>query len=264
MLELKELIERVSLKAAGRSVGLEVQMVDGRLEFTPMDPDDPRYSTDFILPSMKMVDACRADDFDFFQPFIDAGRLTVEQMHRAAARYHLGKTRSGLPMFWMIDDRLDVQDAHIGADGWISSLLKSRQPLIRHWRPVHCFFGLHLISEGLLRTKSNYLPIAILESEASAVVLSELFPQVLWMAYATVEHLDVALFAPLQGRTVTIYPSTDPSGSTYLFFLDLAEAIRRRYDLHITVATILEDHATLAQKERCIDLLDYLLTSSSC
>ena len=233
MLELKELIERVSLKAAGRSVGLEVQMVDGRLEFTPMDPDDPRYSTDFILPSMKMVDACRADDFDFFQPFIDAGRLTVEQMHRAAARYHLGKTRSGLPMFWMIDDRLDVQDAHIGADGWISSLLKSRQPLIRHWRPVHCFFGLHLISEGLLRTKSNYLPIAILESEASAVVLSELFPQVLWMAYATVEHLDVAL-------------------------------IRRRYDLHITVATILEDHATLAQKERCIDLLDYLLTSSSC
>lgn len=265
-MKLKELIERASLKAAGRSVGLEVQVVDDQLVFTPMDPDDPRYSTDFILPSMKMVEACRADDFDFFQPFIDAGRLTVEQMHRAAVRYHLGKTRSGLPMFWMIDDRLDVQDAHIGADGWISSLLKSREPLIRHWRPVHCLYGLHLIAKGSLReksykidTKSINSPIAIVESEASAVVLSELFPEVLWMAYATVEHLDVELFAPLQGRTVTIYPSTDPSCSTYLFFLDLAEAIRRRYDLHITVATILEDHATPAQKERCIDLLEFLL-----
>lgn len=282
LMELKELIERVSLKAAGRSVGLEVHVVDDQLVFTPLDPDDPRYSTDFILPSIKMVEACRADDFDFFYPFIDAGRLTIEQMHRAAARYHLGKTRSALPMFWMIDDQLDPLDAHISTDGWISSMLKSREPLLHHWRPMHCLFGLHLLSdgslrsksykidtkypmqqesiiEGSLRSKSNNLPIAIVESEASAVVLSELFPEVLWMAYATVEHLDVELFAPLQGRTVTIYPCTDPSCSTYLFFLDLAEAIRGRYDLYITVATILEDHATPAQKERCIDLLEFLL-----
>ena len=27
------------------------------------------------------------------------------------------------------------------------------------------------------------------------------------MAYATVEHVDVALFAPLQSRTIAIYPS---------------------------------------------------------
>ena len=97
-----------------------------------------------------------------------------------------------------------------------------------------------------------------MESEASAVVLSELFPDVLWMAYATVEHLDVALFAPLQGRTVTLYPNTDPSFSTYLFFHDLADGIRERYDIHINVASILEDHATEEQKSRCIDLLDFL------
>jgi len=281
-MKLRDVIEKTSLKAAAREAGLELRMVGGRMELTPTDPDDPRYSTDFILPSMRMVEACRADDFDFFQPFIDAGRLTAEQMHRAAARYHLGKTRSGKPLFWMISETLDPMDAHIASDDWLSSLLKARQPLLQHWRPTHCLFGQHLLSTlnspttlrsalPLLRAPAslknselytlNSTPVAIVESEASAAVLSELFPEVLWMAYATVEHLDVALFAPLQGRAVAIYPSTDPSASTYLFFLDLAEAVRQRYDIHISVASILEDLATPPQKDRCIDLLGFLRES---
>ena len=281
-MKLREVIETISLKAAAREVGLELRMVGGRVELTPTDPDDPRYSTDFILPSMRMVEACRADDFDFFQPFIDAGRLTAQQMHRAAARYHLGKTRSGKPLFWMISETLDPMDAHIASDDWLSSLLKARQPLLQHWCPTHCLFGQHLLSTlnspttlrsalPLLRAPAslknselytlNSKPVAIVESEASAAVLSELFPEVLWMAYATVEHLDVALFAPLQGRAVAIYPSTDPSASTYLFFLDLAEAVRQRYDIHISVASILEDLATPPQKDRCIDLLGFLRES---
>ena len=296
-MKLREVIETISLKAAAREVGLELRMVGGRVELTPTDPDDPRYSTDFILPSMRMVEACRADDFDCFQPFIDAGRLTAQQMHRAAARYHLGKTRSGKPLFWMISETLDPMDAHIASDDWLSSLLKARQPLLQHWCPTHCLFGQHLLSTlnspttlrsalPLLRAPAslknselytlnskpsttlntelytlNSKPVAIVESEASAAVLSELFPEVLWMAYATVEHLDVALFAPLQGRAVAIYPSTDPSASTYLFFLDLAEAVRQRYDIHISVASILEDLATPPQKDRCIDLLGFLRES---
>ena len=251
-MKLREVIEKTSLKAAAREAGLELRMVGGRVELTPTDPDDPRYCTDFILPTMRMVDACRADDFDFFRPFIDAGRLTEEGMHRAAARYQLGKTRSGKPLFWMINERQEPLDAHIASGGWISTALKARQPLLHAWCPVHCLFGQHLLTSG------NSIPIAIVESEASAVVLSELFPDVLWMAYATVEHLDVALFAPLQGRTVTLYPNTDPSFSTYLFFHDLADGIRERYDIHINVASILEDHATEEQKSRCIDLLDFL------
>ena len=281
-MKLQEIIETLSLKAAAREAGLEFRMVGGRVELTPTDPDDPRYCTAFILPSMRMVEACRADDFDFFLPFIEAGRLTAQQMHRAAARYHLGKTRSGKPLFWMISETLDPMDAHIASDDWLSSLLKARQPLLQHWCPTHCLFGQHLLSTlrssttlrsalPLLRAPAslknselytlNSKPVAIVESEASAAVLSELFPEVLWMAYATVEHLDVALFAPLQGRAVAIYPSTDPSASTYLFFLDLAEAVLQRYDIHISVASILEDLATPPQKDRCIDLLDFLRES---
>ena len=207
-----------------------------------------RHQVDFILPSMPMVEVCRADDFDFFEPFIAAGKLTVDQMHHAAQRYHLGKTKSGQPIFWMIDDMLRPLDAHIGST-WISKFLKTREPLLDCWQVQHCLFGLHLC---------DYKPICVVESEASAVVLSELFPESIWLAYATTSHLVPDLFAPLAGQTVTIYPRTDPTQSTYLFFEDLVDQTLRLYDLDLHVDTTLEDHATDDQKERCIDILDFI------
>ncbi|MCK8623622.1 DUF6371 domain-containing protein [Prevotella sp. E13-27] len=253
---------------------------------TPLDPNDPRYSMDFVMPSMKMISACRADDFDFFQPFIAAGKLTVEQMRHAAQRYHLGKTKSGQPMYWMIDDMLQPLDAHIGQDAWISQLLKKREPLLQYWQVHHCLFGLHLLTNTNLTNNTNKKfsnspildsekkdsfdsfdscseekPICVVECESSAVVLSELFPDSIWMAYCTVPHLDIQLFEPLQGRTVTIYPCTDPCMSNILFFEELCDSVRKHYDITLSVDRTLEDHATDAQKSRHIDLLDFLLES---
>ena len=211
---------------------------------------DIRRQVDFILPSMPMVEACRADGFDFFHPLIDSGDLTVDQMHHAAQRYHLGKTRSNQPIFWMIDDMLQPLDAHIG-DSWISRILKQREPLLDCWQVQHCLFGLHLL--GVVGGD-----VCVVESEASALVLSELFPESIWMAYATTSHLVPDLFAPLEGRRVTIYPRTDPTMSTFLFFEDLVDQTLRLYDLDLHVDTTLEDHATEDQKERSIDILDFI------
>lgn len=246
-------------------------------------PSAIRHQVDLMLPSMPMVEACRADDFDFFHPFIDAGKITLDDMHRACARYFLGKTKSGKPIFWMIDDKRQPLDAHIGTARWLSSLLKVREPLLSSWRVQHCLFGLHLLnhgvcpndssaakirgtdpcdSAGFIEAEEQDLAIAIVESEASAVVLSELFPESIWLAYATTSHLTPDLFAPLEGRSVTIYPRTDPSMSTYLFFLDYADLIRKHYpSIDLTVDATLEDYASNSQKDRCIDLLEFLLDS---
>ena len=271
---LKELLARTSLKSLGREIGLDVQMVEGHLVCTPLDPKDPRYSMDFVVPSMKMISACRADDFDFFQPFIAGGKLTVEQMHHAAQRYHLGKTKSGQPMYWMIDDMLQPLDAHIGQDLWISQLLKKRERLLQYWRVHHCLFGLHLLntdhsdstdkdSLDSSNSCSEEKTICVVESEQAAVVLSELFPDSIWMAYCTVPHLNIDLFAPLEGRTVTIYPCTDPCMSNILFFENLCDSVRKRYDITLSIDYTLEDHTTDSQKSRHIDLLDFLLESLS-
>ena len=255
-MKLEELLAKASLKGIGRGIGLDVQMVDGYLQCTPLDPDDSRYSTDFILPSMKMVGDCRANDFDFFQPALAAGLLTEEQMHHAAERYHLGKTKSGRPIFWLIDDMLNPLDAHIAPDFWISTTLRTREPLLEYWQVRHCLFGLHLLTNSKLSA-----PVAIVENEQSAVILSELFPETIWMAYVSIPHLNTNLLAPLQGRTVTIYPRTDYTKSNYLFFLDYANHVRSLHSLNLHVDATLEHHATDSQKSSCIDILDFILQS---
>ena len=250
-----------------------------------------KQQVDFILPSMPMVNACRADEFDFFKPLLDSGDLTVDQMHHACDRYFLGKTKSDTPMFWMIDEMFQPHDAHID-DNWISYYLKQREPLLDSWQVTHCLFGLHLlahtdttdstdikcpaeIAEIKSHTddtdgtdnkfsKSQILdkPVCVVESEQSAVILSEILPESIWMAYATLSNLTPELFAPLQGRTVTIYPRTDPSMSTYLFFCDYAELVRRSYPtIDLSIDQTLEDKATDEQKQRCIDLLGFLMES---
>ena len=274
-MDLTESLAKTSLKAIGHDLGLGIGMVNGQIRCSPLDPDDPRYAPDFIMPSPRMVDTCRADDFPFFQPFIGNGQLTVEQMHHAASRYFLGKTRSGCPIFWMMADPLCPLDAHIGSDTWLSHLLKQREPMLDFWQPLHCLFGLHLlhprqqqrarISSGAcssLHPRSSRRTIGIVESESTAVVLSELFPDLLWMAYVTPEHLEPALFAPLQGHNVILYPRTDPTQSNYLYCYDLVSDVHRCYPtIHITVDSILEEHATDEQKRRCIDLLEFLQES---
>jgi len=229
-----------------------------------------------MLPSMPMVEACRTNDLDSFQPFIAAGKLSVEDMRQACDRYYLGKTKTGAPIFWMIDDLHRPLDAHIDTT-WISTLLKHREPLIKSWHVEHCLFGLHLLANpgawrncDIAKPKASNAtggpglsasPIAIVESESSAIVLSALFPESIWMAYATTSHLSPDLFSPLEGHIVTIYPRTDPTLSNYLFFQDLVSLTLQRYDLDITVSPLLEDNATPTQKDRSIDLLDYLKES---
>lgn len=214
---------------------------------------DTRRQVDFMLPSWPMVEACRADELDSFLPFIAAGKLTADQMHHACQRYCLGKTKTGTPIFWMIDDMFYPLDAHIG-DAWISRMLKQREPVLDFWQVQHCLFGLHL-------TVDDDRPVSIVESEASAIVLSALFPESVWLAYATSSHLVPDLFAPLEGRSVIIYPRADLTLSTYLFFRDLVNLTLKTYDLDLTIDTTLDEHATDAQKEQSIDLVDYLISN---
>ena len=207
---------------------------------------------DFMVPSWPMIEVCRANQFDFFMPFIQAGALSNKQMHHAAERYRLGKTKSGTPIYWMIDDMMTPLDAHIG-DSWISQTLKAREPLLEYWPVHHCLFGQHLLSDDL--------PVSIVENEQSAVILSELFPETIWLAYATLSHLAPECLSPLVERTVTIYPRTDPYMNTYVFFLEYADLVRQHYKIDLRIDTTLEQHATADQKERCIDIVDFLLDS---
>ena len=189
--------------------------------------------------------------------------------------------RLGKPIFWMIDERGIVRDGRIG-DTWVSMIFKRRYPECgRYIVAKHCLFGEHLISERRAtlgtdpsvqqsekrKVKSEKCnphcsTVAIVESERSAVVLSELFPECIWMAYSYPSNFTVDKLAPLQGCVVSIYPHTDPTGCTYVSFLELADQARRLYDIDLSVVSLLEEHASEEQKERCIDILDFITESS--
>ena len=206
---------------------------------------------------LSLIEQCRADDSELClemmaMPFL----LSEAQMNHAAERYHLGRSKSGKTIYWMIDHHGIVRDGHIG-NGWVSHMLKSRCPEVAPYIVTkHCLFGLHQLS-----IVNCQLSIGIVESERSAVILSELFPQSLWMAYAYPANFSEHLLAPLVDHSVVLFPNADETMDNYLAFLEIADQARRRYHLDVTVSNLLEDRTTPSQKSRKIDLLTFYLES---
>ena len=101
--------------------------------------------------------------------------------------------------------------------------------------------------------------VCVVESVRSCVVLSERFPKYLWMATGYLANLNERLFLPLKGHHVVCFPATDPTGDTYLLWLSVAKEARK-YGIDISVSRLLEDRASMEQKEQGIDLVAFLLT----
>ena len=209
---------------------------------------------------VSIIELARSDDSELCHDMLNTYGFTEKQIHRAAERFRLGRSKSGKTIYWMIDDLGRCLDGHIGtashdADTWVSTLLKRRYPAAAPYLKVkHCLFGLHQIL-------TSPMPIGIVESERSAVLLSELCPELVWMAYSYPSNFMVNILEPLQGRKVTLYPLADPYMDNYLYCLNLADQATRLYHLEISVSRFLEDNATGDQKQRNIDLVDFLFES---
>ena len=277
-----------------------------------------------------------ATDSDFCRETVDSGVLTAEQMAHAAARYRLGKSKSGRCIFWMIDEAGKVRDGRIGNE-WVSAMMEAREPvLLKECRTVHCLYGLHLVhtennghtestdsAERVITntnhtnstnikgrtdltdlTESNTIDtrikghtestervitntnntnntnikgrtdltdhtdnnttdsrgksVCIVDDERAAVILSELFPECLWMAAMYPLNMNVRQLEPLRGRHVVLYPHTDSTMSHYVCWLEIAETARQRLHMDVTCNRLLEDYATEEQKGREIDLVGFL------
>ena len=220
-------------------------------------------------------------DSDFCRAMVGCGYLTQEQMQRAVQRYRLGVSRDGGVIFWQIDEdgylrdgkimyyRSDCHRDHDRKPTWTSYLLKASGQAPNEWKPEHCLFGLHLLSEersvkgeeGIARRpegESQSRTVAVVESEKTAVIMSEVKPDYLWLATGGKTELNVAKLKPLQHHKVILFPDTDLDGSTYRDWFDVAEAASDVYGHPFTVSSLLEQHATKAQKTAKIDIVDYV------
>ena len=228
-------------------------------------------------PTSRLWRNCLSIKSQFCEAVVSAGYLSWEQMISATCHYRLGCTRQGGVIFWQIDQEERVRDGKVMYYGpschrlkdkqhhptWVSALLRRRDtfPSSPH-ETSHCFFGLHLISHSSLHHAPSAKSVAIVEAEKSAVILSELYPQHIWLAAGGLGEVQPDKFRPLRGYKVAMFPDTDPEGIAFRRWSEAAATVMQQPFWEdsppIRVSALLEQHATPGQKSRKIDLVDFL------
>ena len=109
-----------------------------------------------------------------------------------------GRVRSGKLIKYNPETGKRIKDEPYCYD-WIHSILQ-RKNRLDNFELVQCFFGLHLIKTDTSK------PVAIVESEKTAIVASQYLPQMKWLATGQLNGLNEYKLKPLAGRKVVLFP----------------------------------------------------------
>jgi len=115
--------------------------------------------------------------------------------------------------------------------------------------PRQCFFGEHQLNDEPQK------PVAIVESEKTAIIASLYNPEVIWLATGGKSNLNQQMSLPLKNRHVTLYPDLGSHNEWSLKAKQLQLWVPGSV---FTVSDILENIATPEQREAGWDLGDYL------
>ena len=213
-----------------------------------------------------LVDRSLSVDSEFCRSLVSAGYLTQSQMQSAASRYRLGATKEGGVIFWEIDAQNRVHTGKImyyqsdchrdktHTPTWVHALIKEELP--QDYELQHCLFGLHLINTGAVKPPH----IAIVESEKTAVIMSEIIPEFIWLSCGGLQMFKPELLSPLIDHKVILFPDTDESGEAFTTWTQIAQQANKLYPFKhpLRISNLLESAASLDQKQRKIDIVDFL------
>lgn len=190
-------------------------------------------------------------------------RYGADMAADAAKRYRLGASKhwQGATVFWQVDASGRIRGGKVmqyDATGhrvkvpsnrvtWVHSVLRLEGYNLRQ-----CYFGEHLLNER----PSD--PVAIVESEKTAIVASLEIPAFVWIATGGKNgcrwKTDATVNAPLRGRNVTLFPDL----GAFADWQDFAQRLRDA-GAQAKVNDLLERHATEDERANGLDLADYLL-----
>jgi len=216
---------------------------------------------------------------EFTRAIVQNGILTQEQMNHASEVFRLSTIEDSV-IFWQIDQedniregkvmyyQADAHRSHSRKPVSMSYLLKQAKQLPDDWTARHCLFGLHQLKPFLDTPEGENVIIAVVESEKTAIICSELLPtledtRVIWLATGGKTNLSTQALQPLLGHRVILFPDTDTTGETYHDWLNTATRVNKALPSsarEVTVSNILELHATEDQKHRKIDIADFVIS----
>jgi len=171
-------------------------------------------------------------------------------------RYRVGTSKhwAGASVFWQIDrneqirgGKIMLYNAETGRRvkepfnhvNWVHCVLK-----IEPYHLQQCLFGEHLLSLETMK------PVAIVESEKTAIIASGFLPEFVWLATAGKGNLNKEKLKVVNGRRVTLFPD--------LGAFDKWQSISAGMP-NVTVSDLLERRATAADRAAGLDLADFLL-----
>lgn len=236
---------------------------DNSISFDTVQQYKPRP----IAAKPKPVSFIRVEDFkaslvahedNYFVSFL-VSVFGLQIASELISRYFIGTSKhwKGATVFWQIDTRGRIRTGKImlynpktgkrvkepsNCITWVHKALKMPEYELKQ-----CFFGEHLINHD------KFKPLAIVESEKTAIIASVYLPQFIWLAVGSINNLSAQRCMILKGRTVRLFP--DLKG--FEKWNDKAKQLSKIADF--TVSDLLERKASEAERKDGLDLADYLL-----
>ena len=186
--------------------------------------------------------------------------LGLDAAEKLVSTYNIGTSNHwyGATVFWQVDITGRIRDGKImhyspitgkrskdkyHAPNWIHSVLKLPDFNLRQ-----CLFGEHLLATDPKK------PVAIVESEKTAIIASAYLPEYIWLACGGLTEFNAEKCEVLKGKNVTLFP--DLNG--YEKWIEKAKELS-----HIATFTV-SDYpdkfgATSEEKEQGLDIADYLV-----
>ena len=130
----------------------------------------------------------------------------------------------------------------------LSAILKKQGKLKEDFNLGNCFFGEHLLAVD------EEKPVALVESEKSALVGAICFPDMFWLACGSKQSLKAERLKRLGTREIILYPDADGFELWNQVAIDA-----RRLGLSIKVSKLIETAGSVEEKRNGYDLADYLI-----
>jgi len=166
-----------------------------------------------------------------------------------SSRYNGGTT-----IFWQIDMQGNIRTGKLIKYNPITGKRQKKPYVATNWvhaiqcqkefNLVQCLFGEHLLNED------PSAPIAIVESEKTAIIAQAKMPDFLWMATGSLNEFKPSKLNVLKGRRVVAYPDLSAYGRWF--------KKAGKLDFHIEVSDYLEKNATEEQRKEGLDIADFL------
>ena len=227
----------------------------------PVPEQKPQIS---FLPSNWVEQSMRRYDINPLYRYFTkvAGKEDTDRLFRL---YRVGTSRmwKGAAVFWQIDRNGNVRAGKImGYDAatghrikepfnqvsWVHSVRR-----VQGFRIKQCLFGEHLLSDNSVAMSAK--PVAIVESEKTALVAALFIPDFIWLATGGMHGcFNSGAMQVLRGREVVLFPDLKATEEWRRRLLMLESFCRCA-----TCSDLLERIATGAQREAGLDIADFLL-----